>query len=125
VEDLGAHAQRLAKRARADRHHHELLQVDGVVGVRAAVEDVEHRHRQTRAPSRRDSVERLPSAAARPAPRERHAEDRVGAEPLLLACRRARSSAGRSPPAARIAPDELPRDRALTFSTARVTPFPP
>ena len=37
---------RLGERARADRHHHELLEVDAAVGVRAAVEDVHHRHRQ-------------------------------------------------------------------------------
>ena len=46
VEDLGADAQRLAERAGADRHHHELLEVDVAVGVRAAVEDVHHRHGQ-------------------------------------------------------------------------------
>ena len=34
------------KRRRADRHHHELLKVDVRIGVRAAVEDVHHRHRQ-------------------------------------------------------------------------------
>ena len=31
---------------RAERHHHELLEVDVAVGVRAAVEDVHHRHGQ-------------------------------------------------------------------------------
>ncbi len=46
VEDLGAGAQRLGEGRQADRHHHELLQVDAAVGVRAAVEDVHHRHRQ-------------------------------------------------------------------------------
>ena len=46
VEDLGAGAKRLGERRGADRHHHELLEVDAAVGVRAAVEDVHHRHRQ-------------------------------------------------------------------------------
>ena len=46
VEDLGAGAQRLGERRQADRHHHELLEVDAAVGVRAAVQDVHHRHRQ-------------------------------------------------------------------------------
>ena len=35
-----------AKRRRADRHDHELLEVDLVVGVRAAVQHVHHRHGQ-------------------------------------------------------------------------------
>ena len=38
--------QRLGERRRAVRHDHELLQVERVVGVRAAVDDVHHRHRQ-------------------------------------------------------------------------------
>ena len=46
VEDLGADAERLGERAGADRHHHELLEVHVAVGVRAAVQDVHHRHRQ-------------------------------------------------------------------------------
>ena len=46
VVDLGAPAQRLGEGRRADRGDHELLDVDVGVGVRAAVEDVHHRHRQ-------------------------------------------------------------------------------
>ena len=46
VVRLGAPAQCLGERRRADRHDHELLHVDGVVGVDAAVDDVHHRHRQ-------------------------------------------------------------------------------
>ena len=45
VEDLGAVAHRLAEARRADRDDHQLLQVEVVVGVRAAVDDVHHRHR--------------------------------------------------------------------------------
>ena len=43
VENLDAAAQGLAEARRADRQHHELLDVDVVVGVRPAVEDVHHR----------------------------------------------------------------------------------
>ena len=46
VVRLRAPTQRLAERRRADRHDHELLEVDRVVGVHAAVEHVHHRHRQ-------------------------------------------------------------------------------
>jgi hypothetical protein len=46
VENFHAPAQRLGKRRRSHRHHHEFLEVDVVIGVRAAVEDVHHRHRQ-------------------------------------------------------------------------------
>jgi hypothetical protein len=38
-----------AKRRRADRHDHEFLDVDRIVGMGAAVDDVHHRHRQRRA----------------------------------------------------------------------------
>ena len=46
VEDLGAGAGRFAKKFGALGHDHELLEIDGRVGVRAAVDDVHHRHRQ-------------------------------------------------------------------------------
>jgi hypothetical protein len=48
VEDLGPHPQALGERRRARRHDHELLEVDLVVGVGAAVEHVHHRHGQDR-----------------------------------------------------------------------------
>ena len=53
VVGLGAPAQRLGEAGRADRHDHELLEVDVVVGVRAAVEHVHHRHRAARGRWRR------------------------------------------------------------------------
>ena len=46
VEDLGAHSDRLREGGSADRHDHEFLEVDIVVRVRAAVDDVHHRHGQ-------------------------------------------------------------------------------
>ena len=46
VVDLGAPAQRLGERLGAHRHDHELLEVDVVVGMHAAVEDVHHRRGQ-------------------------------------------------------------------------------
>ncbi|AAQ61119.1 probable phosphopyruvate hydratase [Chromobacterium violaceum ATCC 12472] len=46
VEDLGAHAQRFAEGLRAHRDDHEFLDVQGIVGVLAAVDHVHHRHRQ-------------------------------------------------------------------------------
>jgi hypothetical protein len=49
VEDLGAVAHGFAEAGRAHRDDHELLQVEVVVGVRAAVDDVHHRHRQAHA----------------------------------------------------------------------------
>ena len=86
LEDLGAGAHRLAQGLRADRHHHELLDVDRVVGMRAAVDDVHHRHRQR---ARRDpadvAVERGAEALRRRlGGGEAGAEDGVGAEPALV-----------------------------------------
>jgi hypothetical protein len=46
VKHFGAVAQGLAKARRTHRNDHEFLHVDIVVGVRAAVDDVHHRHRQ-------------------------------------------------------------------------------
>ena len=46
VVDLRGPAQALAEAVRAERHHHELLEVGGAGGVRAAVEQVRHRHGQ-------------------------------------------------------------------------------
>ena len=42
MEDFGAHAKGVGEGLGADRHDHELLEVDVVVGVGAAVEDVHH-----------------------------------------------------------------------------------
>ena len=46
VEDLGAHADGLGEGVRPDGGDHELLEVQRVVGVGAAVDDVHHRQRQ-------------------------------------------------------------------------------
>ena len=46
VVGLDPPAQGLGERGRPDRHDHELLEVDRVVGVDAAVDHVHHRHRQ-------------------------------------------------------------------------------
>ena len=45
VKDLRAGAESLGKGRGANRHHHELLKVHAAVGVRTAVQDVHHRHR--------------------------------------------------------------------------------
>jgi len=42
----GADPQRFAEGRGAERHHHELLEIDARVRVRAAVQDVHHRHRK-------------------------------------------------------------------------------
>ena len=47
VVDLGAPAQALGEGRRADRHDHELLEIGGVLGVLAAIQDVHHRHGST------------------------------------------------------------------------------
>ena len=86
VERLGAHPQRVAEPGRADRDDHELLEVDRVVGVRAAVEHVHHRDRQD---PRRLAAEVAPERLALlrrggPCGRQRDAEDRVGAQAALV-----------------------------------------
>ena len=104
VKDLGAGAKRFGERRSADRHHHEFLHVDVRVGVRAAVQDVHHRHRQhvAAAACGEVHVERLlrrrPPPHARPPSRRPAARSRRAGS--WSACRRARSfscraSAGR------------------------------
>ena len=86
VEDLGAEAHRLGEAVGADRHHHEFLDVDRVVGMRAAVDDVHHRHRQDVGRDAADvAVERHAEALGRGlGDGEAGAEDGVGAEPALV-----------------------------------------
>jgi hypothetical protein len=74
---------RLRETARAERHDHELLEVDAIVGVHAAVEHVHERHRQhARLVAARVTPERNPRIIRRRSRAcERHAENRVGAEP--------------------------------------------
>ena len=86
VVRLRAPAQRLRERRGADRHDHELLQVDRVVGVDATVDDVEHRHGQhVRVRPTDVAVQReLELVGGRLGDRQARAEDRVGADPGLV-----------------------------------------
>ena len=84
--DLGDRAHRFAEPRCADRAHHELLQVDRRVGVRAAVEDVGHRQReQRRIVPAEVSVERnAPGLGGRVRHGKGYAENRIRAEPCLV-----------------------------------------
>jgi hypothetical protein len=69
----------------ADRHQHELLKVDRVVGVDAAIEDVQERHRQQIgvlaaeiAPQRLVVLDRLGAGRS-----QGHSKHRVRAQPAL------------------------------------------
>ena len=86
VEHLGPDPQRLRERPATDRDDHELLEVDRVVGVGAAVEDVHHRDRQDVrglaaeiAPQRQPLLRRRRMGGGK-----RHGENRVGAQPRLV-----------------------------------------
>ncbi len=86
VEHLGAHAHRLAKARSADGRDHELLHVDGIVGVGPAIDDVHLRHRQQRGlgPAEITVERKLAGGGLGLGGRQRHAENRIGAEPLLV-----------------------------------------
>ena len=86
LEHLDADAQPFGEGRRADRHDHEFLEVDRVVGMHAAVDDVHHRHRQHAGLGAADiAVERQLVGDRRGlGDRQRHAEDGVGAEPRLV-----------------------------------------
>ena len=90
VEDLGPVAQRFAEARCAHREDHELLDVERIVGVRAAVDDVHLRHRHDRLAcaareARQMAVERHARVPGRRVGGgERYAQDRVGTEPALV-----------------------------------------
>ena len=86
VEHFRAPPYRLGQRRRADGHDHEFLEVDRVVGVLAAVDDVHHRHRQHVGRYPADvGIERQPTRIRRRlGDRQADAEDGVGAEVALV-----------------------------------------
>jgi hypothetical protein len=86
VEDLGPHAQALREARRADGHDHELLEIDRVVGVGAAVEDVHHGHREhVRGVAAQVAPQRLALLGRRGVRgRQGDAEDRVGPQARLV-----------------------------------------
>jgi hypothetical protein len=86
VEHLGAVAHRFAEARRADRDDHQLLQVEVVVGVGAAVDDVHHRHRQHAAVHAAEvAVQRQARFFGRGAGHgHRHGQHRVGAQAALV-----------------------------------------
>ena len=86
VVDLAADAQGLGEARGAVRDDHELLQVERVVGVRAAVDDVHHRHGQD---MRGRPAERAPERQAEGGgrglgDRQRGAEHAIGADAALV-----------------------------------------
>ena len=101
-EDLRAHADRVRNGAGADRLDHELLDVDRIVGVHAAIDDVHHRHRQRARIDAADmAIQRNAEVLGRRLRHgKRHREDRVGAQAATCSpCRRGRSGFRRSSPA--------------------------
>ncbi len=77
VKHFDAGAQGIAEFREAQRHDHEFLHVDGVVGVRAAVDDVHHRRGQQLArPSAEIAIQRQPAKIGRRMGHgQRHAEE--------------------------------------------------
>lgn len=133
VVDLGAPAQRLGEGLRADRGDHELLDVHVGVGVRAAVQDVHHRHRQqVRVRAAQVAEERqVAGLGGGVGDGEGDAEDGVGAEGACCRWRPGRTWPGRSGAARWRRSDQLRADllddgedgllHALALVAARVT----
>jgi hypothetical protein len=86
VEHLGAVAQRFAEVGRAHRDDHQLLQVEVVVGVGAAVDDVHHRHRQLAAVHAAEVAVQGQAGflGGRAGHGHRHGQHRVGAQAALV-----------------------------------------
>ena len=86
MEHLSAHAESFLEVGGADGHDHELLNVNGVGGVSAAVEDVHHGHGQGLGIDAADVVVEAGAGNEGAGLRagQRHAEDGVGAETGLV-----------------------------------------
>ena len=86
VEDLRAHADGIGAGVGPHRHDHELLDVDGVVGMRPAIDDVHHGHgQQVGVAAAEIAIERsLERFRRRLGHGQRYAEDGIGAEPGLV-----------------------------------------
>ena len=86
MEHLAAAADGVAEAVETQRHDHELLHVHGVVGVRAAVDDVHHRGgQQPGADATQVTVQRQAAVTCRRmCTGQRHAQDGVRAEFLLV-----------------------------------------
>ena len=85
VEGLGPIAQGLGEVGRPDGHDHEFLEIDAVVGMFAAVEDVHHGHGQPHGPGAAQvGVQRqFGGRRRRPGDGHRHAQDRIGPQLAL------------------------------------------
>ena len=85
MEHLRRHPERLAETGRPHRHDHELLQVQPIVGMGPAVDDVHERHRQhSRIRPAQISIERLARFIRRRLRHsQRHTENGIGAELAL------------------------------------------
>ena len=86
VEDFGAHADGFGKFRRAMRDDHEFLRVDGVVGVRASIEDIHLGNgQQVSADAPQISIERrLSGLCGGACGGHRDRQDRVGAQLALV-----------------------------------------
>ena len=84
VIDLGADAEPLGERVGAGRDDHELLEVDRVRRVRAAVDHVQHRHRQRRGVGPAEVRPQRRVAGCGLGGGEGDAENRVRAEAALV-----------------------------------------
>ena len=86
VENLGTAAQGFAEAGSADRHDHEFLDIEAVVGVLATVDDVHHRHRHLhRAHATKITVERQAGfLGSRLGHGHRHGQHGIGAETRLV-----------------------------------------
>ena len=86
VVRLGAPSQGFGETGRADRHDHELLEVDAVVGVHATVEHVHHRHGQYVGirPAHVAIQRKFELGRCRLGDRQARAEDGIGAEAGLV-----------------------------------------
>ena len=86
VEHLRAPPDRFGQAVGTDRHDHEFLDIDRVVGMFAAIDDVHHRHRQDMRRNAANITIEWQAARIRGGLGHRHAgaKDSIGADPALV-----------------------------------------
>ena len=86
MKSFSPHAQGFLERRCANRHHHEFLKVDGVVGMHTTIDDVHHRHGQRAGRGTTHiAIERHATGISRRLGNgKRHAENSIGTEASLV-----------------------------------------
>ena len=86
MENLRPHPHRIEQAVGANRHDHEFLKINGIIGMHPAVDDIHHRHGEDVRPDATDiAIERQSPRVGRSlCHRKRHAQNGICAQPRFV-----------------------------------------